>query len=459
MSERLVPTPLAQRLARYPEYRDSGVEWLGEIPAHWEVRRNKLLFREIDDRSRTGSETLLSVSEYFGVRPRSEVIDDGEWLTRAESLVGYKMCQPGDLAMNFMLAWKRGLGFSDFSGLVSPSYAVFRPLGTSHYGYFHYLLRSMNAVREFRRYSYGIIDSRLRLYPDTFGNLRSPVPPLAEQHTIADFLDREMARTDALVAKQRELIKLLQEKRTAVIGRAVTKGLDPDVAMKDSGVESLGEIPAHWERIRTDGIFRCDKIQLDPSMIGDDFVFHYSIPSIQETGDGAVESVDSLGSAKLQINGRRLLVSRLNPRKGVVLIARVRAPTTVCSTEFVPLELQSSSVALNWAYYVLVSEWTRQRLSARVNSATRSHQRADVADVLKMWHVVPPLAEQHDIANFLHHETTKIDALIAKVNKAINHLNEYRTALISAAVTGEIDVRHHGERSASDNTSTTQAGP
>ena len=221
--------------------------------------------------------------------------------------------------------------------------------------------------------------------------------------------------------------------------RAHAVGFTRYPAYKDSGVEWLGEIPSHWEVRRADGLFRCEKIQIDPSLIDDDLVFHYSIPSIQETGDGALEPVDSIGSAKLQITGRRLLVSRLNPRKEVVLVATVRAPTTVCSTEFVPLKSRSSSVALEWAYYVLATESTRQRLSARVNSVTRSHQRVDTADVLKMWHAVPPPAEQQAIANFLDRETAKIDALVAKQQELIALLQEKRTALISRAVTKGLD--------------------
>ena len=208
---------------------------------------------------------------------------------------------------------------------------------------------------------------------------------------------------------------------------------------KDSGVKWLGEIPAHWEVRRADGLFRCEKIQIDPSMIEDDLAFHYSIPSIQETGDGALEPVDSIGSAKLQITGRRLLVSRLNPRKGVVLVATVRAPTTVCSTEFVPLKLRSSSAVLKWAYFVVAAESTRQRLSARVNSATRSHQRVDVADVLKMWHAVPPPSEQQAIASLLDRASARIDALVSKQQELIGLLQEKRFALICHAVTKGLD--------------------
>ena len=211
----------------------------------------------------------------------------------------------------------------------------------------------------------------------------------------------------------------------------------PYPAYKDSGVEWLGEIPAHWEVTRADSLFRYEKIQVEPSTISEQSVFHYSIPAIQETGDGIFESPTGIDSAKLRVFGRRILVSKLNPRKGVVLIADEKPVPTICSTEFVPLEIRSCD--LGWAYHLLASEPTRQRLSAVVRSATRSHQRAEIAEVLKMWHGVPPLPEQRAIAAFLDRETAKIDALVAKKERLIELLQEKRTALISDAVTKGLD--------------------
>ena len=204
-------------------------------------------------------------------------------------------------------------------------------------------------------------------------------------------------------------------------------------AYKDSGVEWLGEIPAHWEVTRADSLFRYEKIQIEPSMISEESIFHYSIPAIQETGNGILESPADIDSAKLQVLGPRLLVSKLNPRKGVVLVADEKPVPTICSTEFVPLEIRSCD--LEWAFYLYSSEPTRQRLSAVVRSATRSHQRAEVAEVLKMWHGVPPLSEQRAIGAFLDDETARIDALVAKKERLIELLQEKRTALISHAVT------------------------
>ena len=224
-------------LPTYSKYRDTSLDWLPSIPADWKMIRGKFLFEEINERSSTGSETLLSVSEYYGVRPREEVVAAEEHLSRAETLVGYKKCEPKDLVMNIMLAWKRGLGVSKYYGIVSPAYSVFRFNSSVSSRYMHYLLRTNIYVDHFKSRSTGIIDSRLRLYPDVFGDVNILLPSKTEQCGIVEFLDYETAKIDQLIEKQQKLIELLKEKRQAVISHAVTKGLDPEVPMKDSGVE------------------------------------------------------------------------------------------------------------------------------------------------------------------------------------------------------------------------------
>ena len=231
----------------YSEYKDSGVEWLAEVPKHWTLKRFKQIFTERGERSVDGSEELMSVSAYYGVKPRLETLDDGDHLSRADSLEGYKICRTNDLVMNIMLAWNRGLGFSWADGIVSPAYSVFYITDGSNPKYLDYLVRSDEMTRYYKAFSSGVIDSRLRLYPESFGRLYVAMPNLEEQTQIASFLDHETGRIDALIEEQQRLIELLTEKRQAVISHAVTKGLDPNVPMKDSGVEWLGQVPAHWE--------------------------------------------------------------------------------------------------------------------------------------------------------------------------------------------------------------------
>ena len=271
------------------------------------------------------------------------------------------------------------------------------------------------------------------------GNLPVPLPSIAEQRAIANFLDRKTARIDALVAKQHELIKLLQEKRTALISHAVTKGLDPDVAMKDSGVEWLGEIPAHWGTRRLKAI---SDMQSGESI---------TASSIEETGPYPVFGGNGLRgySSAFTHEGEHVLVGRQGALCGNVHIAR----GPFWASEHAVVVAPHGSNAVEWCGSLLEAMDLNQHSVAAAQPGL-------AVDRLRDLHVpVPPVPEQHVIADSLDHETTKIDAMIAKVNEAIERLNEYRIALISAAVTGKIDVRHHGDHTVSDNTPTPQARP
>lgn len=201
--------------------KDSGVEWIGMIPKHWELQRFKSIFTECKSVTETGQEDLLSVSEYYGVARRIDKMEDGEYDSRADSLVGYKVCKKDDLVINIMLAWKRGLGFSDFDGIVSPAYAVYRGKDIAPH-YFHYLMRTDMYVAEYKRNSKGIIDSRLRMYTDRFNNIMAIVPPLSEQQAIAAYLDEKCSKIDAATENIGKQIDALKRLKRALINEVVT---------------------------------------------------------------------------------------------------------------------------------------------------------------------------------------------------------------------------------------------
>lgn len=201
--------------------KDSGVKWIGLIPEHWELQRFKSIFTECKSVTETGQEDLLSVSEYYGVARRIDKMEDGEYESRADSLVGYKVCKKDDLVINIMLAWKRGLGFSDFDGIVSPAYAVYRGKNIAPH-YFHYLMRTDMYVAEYKRNSKGIIDSRLRMYTDRFNNIMAIVPPLSEQQGIAAYLDEKCSKIDAATENIGKQIDALKRLKRALINEVVT---------------------------------------------------------------------------------------------------------------------------------------------------------------------------------------------------------------------------------------------
>ena len=241
-------------MQRYDTYKDSGVKWLGEIPSHWEVIKSKYLWKESFSISENGNEELLSVSQYDGITPAK-----GD--SRSESLKGYKIVSENDLVINIMLAWMGGLGVSKFDGIVSPAYCVYKLTKDSNPKYLHYLYKTPLYLAEFARHSTGVIPSRWRMYTDDFGQVVSLLPLRKEQDAIVEYLDEKMAKINAAIAQQQKMIDLLNERKQIIINRAVTKGLNPNAKMKDSGVEWIGEVPEEWEVRRIKYILKQSNIR------------------------------------------------------------------------------------------------------------------------------------------------------------------------------------------------------
>lgn len=432
-------------LPRYQEYKHSGVSWLGEMPAHWSVQRYKQVFVEREERSTTGQETLLSVSAYTGVSPRSEIVDEGDHLSRAESLEGYKVCYPEDLVMNIMLAWNRGLGFSAFHGIVSPAYSVFRPLPGNSPRFLDYMVRSDQVTLYYKAFSSGVIDSRLRLYPDTFGALHCILPPPDEQAAIAAFLDREAAKIDALIAEQEKLIALLAEKRQATISHAVTRGLNPDAPMKDSGVVWLGEVPAHWAvvplkylvELKSGGTPSKDNLNYWDGDVPWASAKDLKVEKLGSTGDCITQMAVDDGAASLVPVGVVLVVVR-----GMILARMFPVVETL-----VPMAINQDlkavlpSAQVNTSFLAWLLRGSADESLQRLDEAGHGTKALRMDAWTSMHLPLPPLAEQIQIAEFLAKETAKLDVLSSESERAIALLKERRSALIAAAVTGQIDVR------------------
>jgi type I restriction enzyme S subunit len=195
------------------------VEWLGQIPEHWQLYRAKVLFGQVDERSTTGEEELLTVSHITGVTRRSE---KNVYMFMADSLEGYKKCESGDLVINTMWAWMGAMGISPEAGIVSPSYNVYRLHDSKREVWFYdYLFRTARFVAEVICHSKGVWSSRLRLYPEEFFEIRIPYPPIEEQRSIVRFLNRETTRIETLIDKKQRQIYFFQEKRAALVHEAI----------------------------------------------------------------------------------------------------------------------------------------------------------------------------------------------------------------------------------------------
>lgn len=215
----VVAEAVMRGLDRSAPLRPSGIDWLGEIPAHWEIERSRWLFNERDERSETGEEEMLTVSHITGVTPRSQKDVN---MFEAETTAGYKLCFTGDLVINTLWAWMGAMGTAPVDGIVSPAYNVYMPGQRLLPAYVDALVRIPVFAQEVTRYSKGVWSSRLRLYPEGFFETFWPVPPLDEQEQIVARIAEERVKIDKLATATERSITLLKERRSALIAAAVT---------------------------------------------------------------------------------------------------------------------------------------------------------------------------------------------------------------------------------------------
>lgn len=415
--------------------KDSGVEWLGDIPEGWVVQPLWAHFRRTKKTGFPG-ETLLSAYRDHGVIPKDSRSDNHN--VESADLNGYQLVEDGDLVVNKMKAWQGSLSISKIRGIVSPAYYVFSPESSSvSAGYIHNLLRCVPYVLSYSLISKGVRVGQWDLQPELFRKTPVLVPPMKEQLEIASYLDQETSQIDALISKKEQLIEKLLERRQAVITQVVTKGLDPNVPMKDSGVEWLGEVPEGWS---VSTLRRVSRLQTGATPEGADYA---------SDGDLAWVRPDDLVE-----NGERITPTRFFPSlaatkvpvalPGSILLCAIG---TIGKVAFVDQKLtfnqqitaiQPDGIKPRFLFYLL--------LAARAEIESLS-----VGNVMHILNnsrlgglrvAVPALTgEQDAISDYLARETTQIDALVEKTRKAIELLKERRQALITQVVTGKIDVR------------------
>ncbi|MBI5015492.1 MAG: restriction endonuclease subunit S [Deltaproteobacteria bacterium] len=416
------------------------------------MKRNKLFLHEVNDPSVDGVEELLTVSQYTGVtRRRERLSDEGQLLTNAASLAGYKRVQPGDLVMNIMLAWNGSLGVSAIEGIASPAYCVFRVKSGVEPQFLHYLLRTPLFTGAFKTVSTGVVDSRLRLYPDVFFRLPSLLPSVPEQSAIVRFLDHADRRIRRYIRAKQKLIKLLEEQKQAIIHRAVTRGLDPNVRLKPSGVEWLGEVPEHWEVMRVSRFARVGNGST-PSR-GKPAYWHggaYPWLNSSNVNRGFIDSAD-------QFVTQTALQECHLPRvaAGSVLVAitgqgKTRGASAVLGVEatinqhIAYITPRNAAVSSGFLHLALVAAYQTLRALSEDSGSTKG---ALTCEDLKRFKIpIPPALEQTALVERILTETGALVTAIAHAQGQIDLLREYRTRLIADVVTGKLDVREAAER-------------
>jgi type I restriction enzyme S subunit len=435
-------------LKPYPAYKDSGVPWLGEVPEHWVVKRNKLFMREVNDRSEDGSEELLTVSQYTGVtRRRERLSDESDLLTNAASLVGYKRVMPGDLVMNIMLAWNGSLGVSAVNGIASPAYCVFRAKDGVDPRFLHYLLRTPLFTGAFKTVSTGVVDSRLRLYPDVFFRLSSQHPPFPEQAAIVRFLDYADRRIRRFVRAKKKLVALLNEQRQAIIQRAVTRGLDPNVSLKQISLESIEQIPDHWQITKLSRLTTSigDGLHGSPEYV-EESPYHFingnnlSNGAIRITSTTQYVSASEFERYKIALDESTLLMS-INGTIGSLAYYQGESIILGKSAAYINCD---KALSRSYLFFLLQSAAIGNFFQREVTGTTIFN--LSLESVRNIPVALPPPAEQLEISSFLALRTAEFNELIDKVKREIDLLREFRTCLIADVVTGKLNVREAAAR-------------
>ena len=432
----------------YPEYSETNTDWLGQAPSHWQTIPVGRLFSRIKRTDHTDKE-LLSVYRDYGVIPKSSRDDNNN--KASEDLSPYQLVETNDLVMNKMKTWQGSIAISEYEGIVSPAYFVYQPLNKlfelAHPKYVHYLLRNPMYIAQYLRRSKGIRVNQWDLDPDEFQRVELLLPSKDEQLKIFQFLDHETAKIDTLIEKQQQLINLLKEKRQAVISHAVTKGLNPNAPMRDSGVDWFEELPTHW-KVGKLGYYAKISNGATPSRDNLDF---WEKGNIGWLNSSKVNDV-RITEAEQFITPLALSQTSVQPVTNEDLVMAItgegqtRGRVAICLTDatinqhLAAISIIDKSLNFEFLFYFLTSQYERIRYESSGAGSTKGA--ITCADIVSFPLAVPPEEEQKAIVEHVAEAEEKFYSLIQLSIIQVELLQERRTALISAAVTGKIDVRN-----------------
>ncbi|KVQ54241.1 restriction endonuclease subunit S [Burkholderia territorii] len=432
----------------YPGYRTTRMRWLPPVPEHWNEQRAKTFFHEVDERSKTGQEELLSVSHLTGVTPRSH---KNVTMFKAASYVGSKLCRPGDIVINTLWAWMAALGSSRHAGIVSPAYGVYRPHRADSFNpaYLDYLLRTRAYVAEYIGRSTGIRSSRLRLYPNQFLDIALLQPPRPEQDQIVAYLRAQDAHIARFIKAKRDLIGLLNEQKLRIIDHAVTRGLDASVALKPSGIEWLGDVPEHWEvaflkhiaDVRFSGVDKHSHDDETPVRLCN-YTDVYKNDRITGDMDLMRATATAAEIARLTLKAGDVILTKDSETPddiGVPAWVPEDLPGVVCAYHLGLLRPEPARLLGEFLFRAIGSARIAQQFHVLATGVTRfALGKHDVKNAVI---ALPPVEEQKNICKRIDAECKPLEDAIQRAEDEIKLIREYRDRQIADVVTGQVDVR------------------
>ena len=400
-------------------------EWIKPLPNNWDILRIKNIFTEVDERSETGKEELLSVSHYTGITKKRDALDnEDDMVSNAKTLVGYKKVTQNDLVSNIMLAWNGSLGISKYNGITSPAYCVYRIKGNNNPDHYGYLFSTEMMKGEFRKKSYGIIDSRLRLYTDEFFSITAPVPPIEEQNSIVGHINNQTKKIKTFINKKQTFISLLKEQRQGVIDELlINKGkkvkIKYCVSKIGGGVTPRGGATVYKESgimfLRSQNIYN-DGLRIENVAFITENI-HTSMKGSQVKKNDVLINVTGASIGRCFTY---LLDDEANVNQHVTII---RPNLSILYPKFLMLQLQSDRI---------------QHQIDMIEGASR--EGLTKSDIQNYYLYLPTLEEQTQIIKHIKTETSKIDQAIAKAEKEIELIKEYQKAMLAEAVLGVVNV-------------------
>lgn len=401
-------------LEPYPRMKDSGIPWLGDVPKHWEIQRAKNIFGCVDIRSQTGKEELLTVSSDHGIVLRRST---SVTMFKAESYVGYKLCWPNDLVINSLWAWARGLGVSQYHGIISTAYGVYRPGETIHPKFVHELVRSVPFNWELRTRSKGVWTSRLQLTDDSFLGIPFPLPALPEQAAIVKFIGHYDRKIQRYIRAKQRLIKLLEEQITARAGEAMRNAACTTERLADVAIEYLRPVEREDdERYVALGLYNRGR-----------GIFHKSPTLGAELGDSTFSWVEP----------DDLVISGQFAWEGAVALASSAENQTIVSHRYYLLRGIDGRSTTPYLLALLRSDFGAMLLDQHSRGAAGRNRPLNLRTLLKEPIPVPPFQVQLDLDELIQASTP----LRVQAALAVALCREYRTRLIADVVTGKLDVR------------------
>ncbi len=437
---------------QYPSYKPSGVEWLGDVPEHWQIVRTKDIFNHRKEEALEDDEIVTAFRD-GQVTLRKNRRTDG--FTNSIKEHGYQHINSGDLVIHEMDAFAGAIGVSDSSGKSTPVYSVCyaKNENINHHFYSHFF-RTMAKTGFINSLAKGIRVRSTEFRWNESRNVYLVEPPKSDQQKIVAFLDTETTRIDNLIAKQEKLIELLEEQRKSIISHAVTKGLNPNAPMKDSGVEWLGEVPEHWTVLKNRHIFNFSKgLSITKENLQESGIPCVSYGEVHskfgfefnpEINDMKFVSEEYLKTSKncLLNSGDFIFADTSEDFEGSGNFSYLNSNSQVFAGYHTVIARLKSKQKPRFFAYIFDSNVHRKQIQTQVKGIKVFSITQGILKDIYSW--LPPVHEQDLIVEYLDNECKKISLLKAKQIELIEKLKEYRSSIISHAVTGKIDVREFG---------------